>query len=785
MFSKSCFLTQFKLFHHRVQEDADKDQIKKAYRRKSLQWHPDKHPEQDRPAASVEFQKISAAFNKLQDDNSDSDDEDYDSDFDDDIDLFHVFNLFARMSGGHGGGGSGFRGGPGVRSYSSGGGGGFVHPASFFGGGGYGFEGYRPQYKYSSEGYYYKKPEEKKLSEAEKAERKAEQERAARQAKEQRDRWLEKLSALSRLSSTNTSIKLGADNSEGTRSAHLSSHTISEGFYWELQYKAATDTDDYLWLISVKDSRMDVLVTGLQPGTEYLFRARPCVRLSDGGIECGEWGVEYKTSTSGVAVESKKNKNKKKNKEEQARKDGETEKAGDGQAAVSGTVNGGGIGGDSGGGGGTTEEENQQEKKNKKKKGRANDGRGTGSTITTSAATSNHRGGIHASDPEVEYEAALERRRQELENQEQDRVRQEAELIRLAQEASLAECAAAAATAQASLDAAFNNAPAQQQEQKKQRNDRQRTSAKKKKKPFSPSFSSFPAANQPHLVKPIEKPQARSRIPSSVPFTPLQTQANDKPGAVLPATLDEDDEPVLSFFQAYNPNPNPNDDINHHTKSTIYSSLSSGDQSEISKADATSSPDSVYEHSNKAKNKPKSQKKKVPLEDNSKNSNAASVKAEVHPSSSFTPSSLHSLSTATITPTTNPTNSTRGVRGGRGPRGVGRIGRGGGKGRGGGGGGGGDRYESQPEKQCASKLPAAAAAAAAPKQPSDSGVTPAAPAPAPAPQKRVRKYIPITTSRISQPLTTSAPVSQPEPEQKQQKRKKAPKKKNLKQPLQE
>lgn len=67
--------------------------------RKGMQWHPDKHTEENRELATVEFQKVGAAFTKLQDNDSDSDDEGYDSDDYDDL-----FDLFAAHFGGFGGG---------------------------------------------------------------------------------------------------------------------------------------------------------------------------------------------------------------------------------------------------------------------------------------------------------------------------------------------------------------------------------------------------------------------------------------------------------------------------------------------------------------------------------------------------------------------------------------------------------------------------------------------------------------------------------------------------------
>lgn len=80
---------------HHVQKGSEFDEIKKAYRRKGLEWRPDKHTEENREVATREFQKIGAAFAKLQDSDSDEDYDSDDYDMDDDI----LFDLFAAHMG--------------------------------------------------------------------------------------------------------------------------------------------------------------------------------------------------------------------------------------------------------------------------------------------------------------------------------------------------------------------------------------------------------------------------------------------------------------------------------------------------------------------------------------------------------------------------------------------------------------------------------------------------------------------------------------------------------------
>eukprot|EP00929_Paragymnodinium_shiwhaense_P074306 TRINITY_DN38014_c0_g1_i1.p1 TRINITY_DN38014_c0_g1~~TRINITY_DN38014_c0_g1_i1.p1 ORF type:complete len:409 (-),score=69.46 TRINITY_DN38014_c0_g1_i1:376-1521(-) len=50
-----------------LQHDADDAEIKKAYKTLALQWHPDKHPPEDRPQAEERFKAIGCAYELLRD----------------------------------------------------------------------------------------------------------------------------------------------------------------------------------------------------------------------------------------------------------------------------------------------------------------------------------------------------------------------------------------------------------------------------------------------------------------------------------------------------------------------------------------------------------------------------------------------------------------------------------------------------------------------------------------------------------------------------------------------
>ncbi len=50
-----------------VARDASAEDVKKAYRRLALKWHPDRHPEAEREAAQVEFKRVNEAYEVLSD----------------------------------------------------------------------------------------------------------------------------------------------------------------------------------------------------------------------------------------------------------------------------------------------------------------------------------------------------------------------------------------------------------------------------------------------------------------------------------------------------------------------------------------------------------------------------------------------------------------------------------------------------------------------------------------------------------------------------------------------
>ena len=50
-----------------VKREASADEIKKAYRKLALKWHPDRHPPEERPRAEEKFKRISEAYEVLSD----------------------------------------------------------------------------------------------------------------------------------------------------------------------------------------------------------------------------------------------------------------------------------------------------------------------------------------------------------------------------------------------------------------------------------------------------------------------------------------------------------------------------------------------------------------------------------------------------------------------------------------------------------------------------------------------------------------------------------------------
>merc|ERR1719190_9376 len=86
-----------------VATTADEAEIRKAYRRLALRWHPDKNP--DNPEATAEFQKVSGAYEvlsdperrRLYDSTGCVDEEEFE-----DANADHAADLFAAFFGGAG-----------------------------------------------------------------------------------------------------------------------------------------------------------------------------------------------------------------------------------------------------------------------------------------------------------------------------------------------------------------------------------------------------------------------------------------------------------------------------------------------------------------------------------------------------------------------------------------------------------------------------------------------------------------------------------------------------------
>ena len=90
-----------------VSKDASEDEIRRAYKKLAIKWHPDKH-ENDKKEAEEKFKEISEAYSVLSDPKKKNE---YDNggvsfegfgDFDD-IDPFAIFENFFRRHGKHGG----------------------------------------------------------------------------------------------------------------------------------------------------------------------------------------------------------------------------------------------------------------------------------------------------------------------------------------------------------------------------------------------------------------------------------------------------------------------------------------------------------------------------------------------------------------------------------------------------------------------------------------------------------------------------------------------------------
>lgn len=92
-----------------VPEDADQDQIRKAYKKLAIKWHPDKHAD-DKEKAQEKFKEISAAYAILGDEKKRKEWETYRKggfqggfDFGEDIDPFGMFeSFFKKMNFGGG-----------------------------------------------------------------------------------------------------------------------------------------------------------------------------------------------------------------------------------------------------------------------------------------------------------------------------------------------------------------------------------------------------------------------------------------------------------------------------------------------------------------------------------------------------------------------------------------------------------------------------------------------------------------------------------------------------------
>eukprot|EP00286_Rhodomonas_abbreviata_P021628 CAMPEP_0181297980 /NCGR_PEP_ID=MMETSP1101-20121128/5538_1 /TAXON_ID=46948 /ORGANISM="Rhodomonas abbreviata, Strain Caron Lab Isolate" /LENGTH=116 /DNA_ID=CAMNT_0023402971 /DNA_START=200 /DNA_END=547 /DNA_ORIENTATION=- len=84
-----------------LDKDASEPDIKKAYRKLAMKWHPDKNP--DDPDAKAKFQEISHAYSVLSDpEKKDRYDKYGDADEEEDMDLEAFMHMFGSMFGGGG-----------------------------------------------------------------------------------------------------------------------------------------------------------------------------------------------------------------------------------------------------------------------------------------------------------------------------------------------------------------------------------------------------------------------------------------------------------------------------------------------------------------------------------------------------------------------------------------------------------------------------------------------------------------------------------------------------------
>lgn len=86
-----------------VPTTATKDEINTAFRKRAMECHPDKFPEDKRAAAEAEFKKVNEAKEVLSDDNKraayDSEMPSFDNGFNSDYSSFDYSNPFANMGG--------------------------------------------------------------------------------------------------------------------------------------------------------------------------------------------------------------------------------------------------------------------------------------------------------------------------------------------------------------------------------------------------------------------------------------------------------------------------------------------------------------------------------------------------------------------------------------------------------------------------------------------------------------------------------------------------------------